>query len=88
MQHVKFSVYDCDVKFKSNETAQLDLKKQDFLGECEIVLAPIVKNNGYWQAKLIRKSGNARGNITVRTEEVVNSNGIVHMKLRCTGLQR
>jgi hypothetical protein len=87
IQHIKFAVYDCDTSFNSSETKNLDLSKQDFLGEAETPVAPIVKTSGYWQGPLIRKSGNARGNITVHTEEVANANGLITMQLRCSKLE-
>lgn len=87
IQLIKFAVYDVDTSFHSSDSKDLDLRKQDFLGEVETQVALIVKNSGYWQGKLIRKSGNARGNITVHTEEVANANGVVCMNLRCSNLQ-
>jgi hypothetical protein len=86
IQILRVKVFDCDTSFKSSDSSQLNLAKQDLQGIIEAPLASVVKNVGYFSANLQKPGGTGRGQLSVRTEEIANANGLVQMKLRCTNL--
>jgi len=86
VQILRVKLYDCDTSFKTNDSAGVDLSKQQLQGVVEGPLPSIVKNVGYWNSVLQLPNGSGRGQLSIRTEEIANANGLVKMKLRCSKL--
>ena len=86
VQILRVKLYDCDTSFKTSDSSGVDLSKQQLQGVVEGPLPSIVKNVGYWNSVLQLPNGSGRGQLSIRTEEIANANGLVKMKLRCSKL--
>lgn len=77
IQHLRLSVYDADTE---GDATNLDLNKQDFIGEAEMDIPSLVHSRNAYSQELKRK-GKTSGTILVKCEEVNQSSGNVIFKL-------
>ncbi|KAG5190400.1 Copine-domain-containing protein [Tribonema minus] len=92
VQRLRVEIYDADSAFKTADaTDRLQLDKQDFQGYAEITIAEIIGRKGQcWEGDLVKgKPPTAgRGRVRIVAEEVANSNSLVQIDVRASGLPR
>ncbi len=79
---VKFSLYDCDDSFKSNDSTKIDMSKQDFLGFAECDISEIVGMGNH----TMNLQSVSKGKITVHVMPKPINNDILLFQPRFTNL--
>jgi hypothetical protein len=89
VQKLAFRVYDMDTDFKNNSTDNVDVGKQDFLGEATCCLADIVGGRGGQKTiQLTSDQKGSCGSITIIAEELAGQNDLVQLVLCASKLPR
>src|SRR3546814_6690199 len=91
VQLLGFKAYDVDTSFTSSNADDIDISKQDYLGECLCYLAEIMGSAGQTRRMTLTDRGqtvNGWGTLTVTAEEMGNQNAIVRIKMRASGLTK
>jgi hypothetical protein len=79
---IKFSLYDCDDSFKSNDSTMIDISRQDFLGFAECDISEIVGMGNH----TMNLQGVNKGKITVNVMPKPITNDILLFHPRFTNL--
>ena len=91
IQSMKFSLYDIDSGFRLANSDQIDLTKQDFIGEVECKLASIVGSIHSTKTLPITntaKPKRAKGTMTIVAEELAHQNDLVALGFSAKGLDK
>ncbi len=79
---IKFSLYDCDESFNSNDATNIDMSRQDFLGFAECDISEIVGMGNH----TMNLKGVPKGKITINVMPKPITNDILHFYPSFTNL--
>ena len=79
---IRFSLYDCDDSFKSNDASNIDISRQDFLGYAECDISEIVG----MESQTMTLQDVPKGQITVHVMPKPITNDILHIFPHFTNL--
>jgi copine 5/8/9 len=88
-QLLRVEVYDVASGFKSNDSTDLDIRDQRFLGRCDISVGSILGNDKLaWFGPLVNRQGDEKkGYMKVCGEELVSVSDQLTLRLECQNIE-
>eukprot|EP00898_Chlorokybus_atmophyticus_P000712 jgi/Chlat1/1641/Chrsp127S01948 len=89
LQNIAVRVYDIDSKYDGRSPQDIKLEDQDFLGEMLCLFSEVVTTKHQVLTRPLRNrslANQARGTITIRAEQMANTNALITCCFRAEGL--
>ena len=89
LQILRVDVFDVVAAFRTNDTSNLDVTTQKFLGRCEVLVGTILGNDKLsWFGPLVDLKGDEKkGFMTILGEELMSISDKLVMRIECKDIQ-